>query len=78
MAADGGCHSIRVTAAGQVRLKVYNSVTGAWFGTECVAEDCVVPYETDEHTNIVLQTGAYIITFDPATSTVMLEKDGTK
>ena len=78
MTADGGCHSIRVTAAGQVRLKVYNSVTGAWFGTECVAEDCVVPYETDEHTNIVLQTGAYIITFDPATSTVMLEKDGTK
>lgn len=74
MTADGGCHSIRITAAGQVRLKVYNSVTGAWFGTECVAENCTVAYETDDHTNIVLQKGTYIITFDPAANTVMLEK----
>lgn len=74
MTADGGCHSIRITAAGQVRLKVYNSVTGAWFGTECVEENCTVAYETDDHTNIVLQAGTYIITFDPATNAVRLEK----
>ena len=74
MRADAGCYSIRIEAKKQVRLKVYNSVTGAWYGTECVAEDCAVPYETDEHTNIVLPKGTYIVTFDPMTNTVKLEK----
>lgn len=76
MAADGGTYSIRIVAQKQVRLKVYNSVTDAWYGTECVEENCAVTYETDDHTNIVLSKGAYIITFDPATNTVMLEKEG--
>lgn len=74
MTAENGSYSIRIEAKNQVRLKVYNSVTGAWYGTECVDENCAVPYETDGHTNIVLQPGSYIITFDPMTDTVRLEK----
>lgn len=74
MTADSGCYRIRIEAKKQVRLKVYNSITGAWFGTECVAEDCKVNYESDGHTNIVLEKGAYMITFDPVTNKVMLEK----
>ena len=74
MTAGGGCHSIRIEASRQVRLKVYDSITGAWFGTECVGENSTAAYTTDEHTNIVLEKGIYIITFDPATNTVLLEK----
>lgn len=78
MTAEAGLYRIRVDATRQVRLKVYNSGTGTWFGTECVAENCTVPYETDDYTNIVLQAGSYIIIFDPMTNTVMLEKDETE
>jgi spore coat protein CotH len=75
MRAEKGCFTIGIEAKKQVRLKVYNSVTGAWFGTECVAKKCTVAYGTDDHTNIVLEKGSYIITFDPATNVVMLEKE---
>ena len=76
MAAENGSYSIRIEATKQVRLKVYNSVTGAWYGTERVDENCTVSYETDDHTNIVLPKGTYWITFDPGTETITLTKEG--
>lgn len=75
MQEEDGLYSIRITASKQVRLKIYNDQTGEWFGTECVAEDCTVPYNTDDHTNIVLEKGTYIISFDPETEVITLNKE---
>lgn len=75
MTADNGSYSIRLRATKQVRLKIYNDHTGRWYGTECVAEDCTVAYESDDHTNIVLNSGTYIISIDPMTEIVTLEKE---
>lgn len=65
--------SLRVT--GQIRLKIYDDQTGKWYGTECIAADCSVAFDTDDHTNIVLQAGTYRIIFDPVTEIVTLEKE---
>lgn len=75
MSAKDGLYSIRIKASKQVRLKVYNDHTGRWYGTECATEDCTVAYESDGHTNFVLNAGTYIITIDPITEIVMLEKE---
>lgn len=75
MQEENGRYSIRITAGNQVRLKVYNDQTGAWYGTECIDEDCGVAYETDDHTNIVLEKGSYIISIDPETEIITLEKE---
>lgn len=76
MKPEKGSYTIRIVAKKQVRLKVYNSSNGAWYGTECVAEDCSVAYETDDHTNIVLSKGSYTVTFDPKTGTILLTQEG--
>jgi hypothetical protein len=75
MTTDNGSYSIRLRVTKQVRLKIYNDHTGRWYGTECVAEDCTVAYESDDHTNIVLNSGTYIISIDPMTEIVTLEKE---
>ena len=58
-----------------IRLKVYNDKTGEWYGAECVREDCSVPFDTDNHTNIILQQGVYRILFDFETETITLIKE---
>lgn len=75
MQEENGLVSILIKVADQIRLKVYNDQTGAWFGAECIEEGCTVPYESDGHTNIVLQQGVYRIIFDPATEIITLEKE---
>lgn len=70
---DGIC-AYRLTATERVKLKVYNTVENTWFGTECIPEDCTVPFETDHHTNIILQPGTYEIRFDPETDVIQLTR----
>ena len=75
MAQEEGRFFIRLTVTDRLRLKVYDDQTGRWYGTEYVSEDCTVPFESDSHTNIVLETGNYRITFDPETEVITLEKE---
>ena len=66
---------IVIKVSDSIRLKVYNDKTGAWYGAECVPEDCAVPFDTDSHTNIILQQGTYRIIFDFETETITLIKE---
>lgn len=75
MTVENGLVTIRIEANKPIRLKVYHDRTGRWYGTECVSEDCTVPYDTDGHTNIILEAGIYRITFDPETEVITLEKE---
>ena len=70
---ENGCFVYRLSANQECRLKIYNDKTGQWFGTECIADSCTVAYETDNHSNIVLQSGNYAIRIDPTTSVIFLE-----
>ena len=74
MTPSDGVFTYHVEAAKQVRLKVYNSITDTWYGAEHMEENCTIPYDTDDHTNIVLEKGTYLVVFDPMTNTVRLEK----
>jgi hypothetical protein len=56
------------------RFKVFNQQDNTWMGSECLAENTSVAYETDDHTNIILQAGRYRVTYDLATKTITLEK----
>lgn len=75
MTVENGLVTIRITVPGKIWLKVYNNQTGLWYGAECVPEDCTVPFETDDHTNIILETGTYRITIDPETECITLERE---
>lgn len=72
---ENGYFVYRLTAVQQCRLKIYNDKTGSWYGTECISQDCTVSYETDKHTNIILQPGKYVIRFDLATNVIFLESE---
>lgn len=72
---ENGILVYRLSANQQCKLKVYNDRTGAWYGTECIPEDCTVPFETDKHSNIVLQPGNYVLRFDPNTNVISLEAE---
>ena len=74
MEASDGVVTIHIRVADQMRLKVYDDQTGTWYGAECVAESCAVAFDSDHHTNIVLQEGTYRITFDPVTGVITLEE----
>lgn len=75
MAEENGLATIHLITQKQIRLKVYHNDTGRWYGSECVAEDCTVPFETDDHTNIILEKGSYRITFDPESELITIEKE---
>ena len=75
MTVEDGLVTIRIVSNKFIRLKVYNDRTGRWYGTECIGEDCAVTYDTDSHTNIVLEAGIYRITFHPETEVITLEKE---
>lgn len=73
MESADGTFIINIRVTDQIRLKIYDGQTGKWYGTECVAENCAVAFDSDHHTNIVLQEGTYRITFDPVTEIITLE-----
>lgn len=75
MTEESGLISIKLTSSSECRLKIYNDNTGHWYGTECIGEDCTVPYTTDDHANIILQPGTYWIRIDPVTEEITLEME---
>ncbi len=48
-------------------FKVYCEETGAWYGVESLPSDIALEYTTDNHGNINLKRGSYLVTFDPET-----------
>jgi len=70
-----GLWSIRISIRKEAALKVYNSKTDAWYGSECVSEHCSAKYSTDGYTNLILEAGTYQITIDPNTYEITLEKE---
>lgn len=75
MILENGLVSLRFTTQKQIRLKVYDDITGRWYGAECVSDECTASYESDGHTNIVLPSGTYRIFFDPVICQITLEKE---
>lgn len=55
------------------RFKIYSRLRDAWFGSEVLQEDVDVPWQTDDHTNIILPEGSYIVYFDTKTCSIFIE-----
>lgn len=72
---NSGIWSIRISLRKESALKVYNSKTDAWYGSECIPDHCTVEYSTDGYTNIVLEAGTYRILINPITTEITLEKE---
>lgn len=70
MASEGGSFVYRVSRRDTLRLKVFSRSANKWYGTESLAEDNPTPCETDDHRNIILPPGSYIIRFNPETKTI--------
>ena len=56
------------------RFKLYNKETNEWYGSEIVADDCTANYSSDDTTNIYLDAGTYLITFDTQNVKIYIEK----
>ena len=74
MTEQDGLICFRLQRNSECRLKIYNDITDRWYGTECVIST-EVPYGTDDHTNIVLQPGTYLIRIDPDSFEITLEME---
>lgn len=70
-----GLWSIRIHLTGSSAMKIYNSQTDGWYGSECVSPDSPVQCNTDGSTNIVLPAGDYRLSIDPATKVILLEQE---
>lgn len=55
-------------------FKVYHDTEQNWLGVESLAEDTTVPYTTNDHGNIQLTAGTYVVRYDPGTGIITLEK----
>lgn len=66
--------SFSLAVGQECRFKIYNDISGQWYGAECISESTAVPYNTDGHTNIILQPGQYAITIDTTTMEIYLER----
>ncbi len=72
MREDNGQIQIHLVINKQIRLKVYHNTTGRWYGSECIDPNYTVPYTTDDHTNIILEPGTYLITFHPTSELITI------
>lgn len=72
MSESSGSYRFQIDAPDRVELKVYNAKTDSWYGSECVTKDCLVQYQTDGYTNIVLEEGSYWIIIDPVSLEITL------
>ncbi len=55
-------------------FKVYDDLTQAWYGVECLPEDTQLEYNTNDHGNIILSPGTYEVTFDPEALIITVTK----
>ncbi len=72
---ENGLFVYSLTTNHSCSLKIYNNQTGKWYGTERIGDGCTVPFETDGHSNIILQPGVYRILIDPETYEIFLETE---
>ena len=70
-----GQHAIRLSLTKTSALKVYDAELDRWYGSECVADNCAVPMETDGHTDIVLPRGEYLLYFDTQSASICIIKE---
>jgi hypothetical protein len=49
----------------RVSFKVYDDGAGEWMGSESLSVDTTVAWDTDDHTNIILEAGTYQVRYDP-------------
>lgn len=75
MQPEDGIYVYYLEADSLVRLKVYDNFNDRWYGTECLSEHSYF-FDTDDHTNIILLKGSYIIRFDPGTGLVEVQRNG--
>lgn len=54
------------------KWKVYSRSREQWFGSEVLDEHTGLQWETDDHTNIILPEGRYLLTFNPQTDTILI------
>jgi hypothetical protein len=55
-------------------FKVYDDLTQAWYGAECLPEDTELDFRTNDHGNIILRSGTYEVTFNPETTGIQIIK----
>ena len=65
-----GRWQIRLDLDKEARFKIFSQTENKWYGSEVLSEQTAVQWDTDGHTNIVLEKGSYLVIFDPATKTV--------
>lgn len=69
---ETGLYCFDVSGNRKLRLKVFSKKQNEWFGTESIAEDILLPYESDDHRNIILPAGSYTIQFNPETKLITI------
>ncbi len=74
MTAEDGLFTITLSFDHAFSFKVYNDLTGAWYGTEYLPEGWELDYETDGHSNFDMPAGTYYVTFDPVDLVVKVTK----
>ena len=74
---SGDLHRITLTMGNSFSFKVFNQQDQTWMGAECLSADTTVSYDTDGHSNIVLRSGTYQVTYDPANRLITITGGGT-
>ena len=65
MTFEDGLWVYHISKNHDMKLKVYDNLTGEWYGTDFFDENTIVEYTTNHHANIQLKAGSYLVTFDP-------------
>lgn len=65
MRAEGNVLTYTLRVRSSAKFKVFDNQDGTWMGAECVSPDSDAVWEADGHTNIVLSSGSWKITYDP-------------
>ena len=74
MQAQGTVHTFLLSFSQDVKFKVYNHQDGTWMGAECISPDTTAAYDTDGHTNILLNPGTYLVRYDDANKLITISK----
>ena len=74
MTLEDGMLTFTLSFGHNFAFKVYHDTEQAWYGVECIPEDNTVPYTTNDHGNVKLTPGTYLVRFDPENLVLTLEK----
>ncbi len=74
MTVEDGYLTYTLSFSHDIAFKIYHDDTQRWMGTEYMSPDTTVPYTSSGSNNIQLKAGTYLVIFDPATNTILLEQ----